>query len=148
MKSAVSVAVLGLLAVPLAGCGNTMRDYLERETPPQQAAVRQDLTMPPDLRLPPPGSAPLAEPASPDLYDGGDMAAAAPSEPLAPAAPRPTPEQGIYEKAGISLTRPDGTKKTDAELRAELREYYIAQKQAKNPKYGTVFNIGNIFKDE
>lgn len=154
MKSTVSAVALGLAALTLAGCGSTMRDMLERDTPEQQAAVRQDLTMPPDLRLPPPGSAPAeAAPApatvTPGIYDSssGSAAATAPVTQAAPVAP-PNPAQTAYEKAGISLTKPDGTKKTDAELREELRAYYIAQKRQKNPNYGTVFNIGNIFSDE
>jgi hypothetical protein len=145
MKLTVSAAALGLLALTLAGCGSAMRDMLERDTPQQQAAVRQDLTMPPDLRLPPPGSGP-AEPASvtPGVYDSTSGTAAA----VAPSAPRPTAEQGIYEKVGISIYKPDGSKKTDSELREELRQYYIAQKKQKNSNYGTVFNMGNIFSDE
>jgi hypothetical protein len=54
----------------------------------------------------------------------------------------------VFTNAGISLYNADGTKKTDQQLRDELQAYYIAQKKAKNPSYGTVFNIGNIFKDE
>jgi hypothetical protein len=147
MKSAVSVALVGLMAVALAGCGNTMRDYLEHDTPQQQAAVRQDLSMPPDMRLPPPSSEPVetaAVSAEPNFYDDGSATASAPVVPAA----RPTPAMGIYEQAGISLTKPDGTKKTDQELREELRLYHIAKKKQANPNYGSVFNIGNIFKDE
>ena len=54
----------------------------------------------------------------------------------------------VYAQAGISVYKPDGTRKSDADLRKELQDYYRAQKKAKNPNYGTVFNIGNIFKDE
>ena len=35
-----------------------------------------------------------------------------------------------------------------AVLREELRKATVAEKQKANPNYGTVFNIGNIFKDE
>jgi hypothetical protein len=148
MKFFVSAAALGLSALMLSGCGSAMRDYLERDTPQQQAAVRQDLTMPPDLRLPPPGTTqPAPDPGAPSVYDSSAGSAAATAS-IAPAAPRPAPEQGIYEKAGISLYKADGTKKSDAELRAELRAYYIAQKKQQNPSYGTVFNMGNIFSDD
>src|SRR4051794_12626768 len=100
MKSSVCAGVLGLLAVMLAGCGSVMRDYLEHDTPQQQASVRQDLTMPPDLRLPPPGSAPLTpDPAAPSVYDSS-MGTNAVTAPAAPIVPRPTPEQSVYEKAG------------------------------------------------
>lgn len=148
MKSTASVAVLGGIALLLAGCGNTMRGYLERDTPTETAAVRQDLTMPPDLRLPPPGSAPAApEPAPASSYDNG-LAAPAPATPVSPVTQGGTVQQDKYAKAGISRTKPDGTAKTDYELDQELRQVYLARKRAQNPNYGTVMNIGNIFKDE
>ena len=147
MKSAVRVVVLGVMAFGLAGCGSTMSNWLEKDTPTQTAAVGRDLTMPPDMRLPPPGSAPASTAYTsnePDLYSGSDNLAA---QPVAPA-PRPSAADNVYTQAGISLTKPDGTKKTDAELREELRQWHLAQKKQKNQKYGTVFNIGNIFNDE
>ena len=66
----------------------------------------------------------------------------------APAATSTNPADSVYEQAGISVTNPDGTRKSDDQLRKELQAYYIAQKKAKNPNYGTVFNMRNIFKDE
>ena len=156
MKSAVSAAMLGVMAFGLAGCGSTMSNWLEKDTPTQTAAVSRDLTMPPDMRLPPPGSAPAA-PASeayaanePDIYSGdgaltdGSTAAA---QPVAPA-PRASAVDNAYTQAGISLTKSNGTKKTDQELREELRLIQLAKKKQKNENYGTVFNMGNIFKDE
>ena len=147
MKSTGSAAVLGGLALLLAGCGDSMRGYLERDTPTETAAVRQDLTMPPDLRLPPPGSAP-AEPVAPAPANYDTSLEATAPAPVAPVASTPSSPQDKYAKAGISLTKADGTKKTDAELDAELRAYYLARKRQQNPNYGTVFNMGNIFKDE
>ncbi len=153
MKSAVATVLTGLAAISLAGCGVSMRDYLEKETPAQSTAVRSDLTMPPDLRLPPPGTtAPAPDPGA-GLGDQVALTAPPPAAPSAPARAAPpaagaTAADSVYTEAGISLTKPDGTRKTDAELRAELQQYYLAQKKAKNPNYGTVFNIGNIFKDE
>jgi hypothetical protein len=105
--------------------------------------------------LPQPGTtAPAPDPG----MDSTEAALTAPpAETTAPSAPRTsaaapaaraTPADSVYTQAGISLYKPDGTKKTDAELRNELQAYYLAQKKAKNPNYGTVFNIGNIFKDE
>ena len=88
MKLSGSVAALSLVALVLTGCGNAMRDYIERDTPGETAAVRQDLTMPPDLRLPPPGSAP--QPAAPAAYDNSANLAA----PAAPAAPAASISQG------------------------------------------------------
>jgi hypothetical protein len=156
MKSPIAVLVLAVLAAGTAGCSDTMRNYLEKDTPTQQqAAVRQDLTMPPDLSLAPPSSAPQESTASANqpLYDSSSTAAApapapAPAAPAMAAKPRPSPADSLYEKAGISLTKPDGTRKTQAELQAEYKAWYVAQKRQQNPNYGTVFNMGNVFKDE
>ena len=144
------------MAVALAGCGSSMRSYLEKDTPTQTAAVRQDLTMPPDLRLPPPGTtAPAPDPGAARAMTSSAALTAPPAEtaaPKAPAAAAPAvasnSPDAVYINAGISVTNPDGTRKSDAQLRKELQQYYIAQKKANNPNYGTVFNIGNIFKDE
>lgn len=154
MKSPVAVLVLAVLAAGAAGCSDTMRNYLEKDTPTQQqAAVRQDLTMPPDLSLAPPSSSPQETTAGANqpLYDSSGSSAAlapAPATPAMAAKPRPTPADSLYEKAGISLTKPDGTRKTQAELQAEYKAWYVAQKRQQNPNYGTVFNMGNVFKDE
>jgi hypothetical protein len=159
MKSAVSMVLLGIAAMALTGCGNSMRSYLEKDTPVQSTSMRGDLTMPPDLRLPPPGTtapapdtstmsnqAALTAPPPPAAATAPAKVASAPAA-TAPAA-NPNDPNSIYTQAGISIYKADGTKKTDSELRKELQEYYIAQKRAQNPNYGTVFNIGNIFKDE
>lgn len=155
MTSAVSTVLLGITALALAGCGSTMRDYLEKDTPAQSTAMRGDLTMPPDLRLPPPGTTAPAPDTGAGFSNQAALTApppvaAAPSVPstAAPPAAGTTAADSVYTQAGISLYKPDGTKKSDSELRNELQEYYKAQKKAKNPNYGTVFNIGNIFKDE
>ena len=162
MKSAVLMVFLGATALGLTGCGSTMRNYLEKESPNQAPSTRADLTMPPDLRLPPPGTT-VAAPdpgASTKSFSSNQAALTAPPPESAPApgAPRAAAvppasapvnaADSIYTQAGISIYKPDGTKKSDAELRTELQAYYLAQKKAKNPNYGSVFNIGNIFKDE
>ena len=158
MKSSGATVLLALMAFALSGCGAAMRNYLERDTPTQTAStapIRQDLTMPPDLRLPAPGTtAALPDPGAVDTQAAltAPPPAAAPAAKAAtaaavPAAPANGPDS-VYTNAGISLYNPDGTKKSDQQLRNELQAYYIAQKKAKNPNYGTVFNIGNIFKDE
>jgi hypothetical protein len=146
MKPAVSVVLLGMTALGLSGCGNAMQGYLERDTPTQTAAMRQDLTMPPDLRLPAPGSAPAAP--DPGLAPTAPTpSTVASTTPAAPAASSDAATD-VYTQAGISLYKPDGTKKTDVELRRELQAVYTAKKKQKNSNYGTVFNIGNIFSDE
>jgi hypothetical protein len=155
MKSVAVMVLLAVSATALTGCGSSMRNYLEKDTPAQTTSTRTDLTMPPDLRLPQPGTtAPAPDPGAvesevaltaPPPPAATRTASAAPAAPLSPAT---TAADSIYTQAGISLYKPDGTKKSESELRLELQDYYIAQKKAKNPKYGTVLNIGNIFKDE
>ena len=161
MKSAVIAVLLVATATGLAGCGSTMSSYLEKETPAQTAAVRSDLTMPPDLRLPQPGTTAAApDTGAAQVSRQASLTtppAAAPSSPVqsgaaatttAAATPPSNSPDSVYTQAGISVYKADGTRKSDAELRKELQDYYRAQKKAQNPNYGTVFNIGNIFKDE
>ena len=58
------------------------------------------------------------------------------------------PREDAYRKLGISKTRPDGTPKTQAELDRELLEAVRREKRKQNPKYGTVFNMGKLFKGD
>ncbi|MFO1091671.1 MAG: hypothetical protein U1E46_19015 [Hyphomicrobiales bacterium] len=148
--------------------------------------TNQALTMPPDLQLRPPGSAPTpsAQPAVPQAAGVTEPSATyqarAPGQPLsiepsqqtaatAPppvAAPAPAPAtvaavqppaaapgaapaaQGdVYARYGISTVNPDGTPKTQAQLREELRQKQIELKRAQNPSYGTIFNMGSIWSD-
>ena len=163
MNRACVTVLLCLTGLSLSGCANTMRGYLEKETPNENIAARQDLTMPPDLRLPPPGTTTAAP--DPGVASAPAAQATLTTPPAAPAYAAPktaapavktaatTTEaaggpDSIYTNAGISVYNPDGTRKTDQQLREELQAYYIAQKKSKNPNYGTFMNIGNIFKDE
>ncbi|MCA3559692.1 MAG: hypothetical protein IOC82_01520 [Aestuariivirga sp.] len=157
MNRAGATVLLCMMGLSLAGCGSSMRSYLEKDTPAEALNARQDLTMPPDLRLPQPGtttappdpgaaSAPATQTAS--LATPPATPAYAAPKAAAPAVAAGDPKDAIYTAAGISVYNPDGTRKTDQQLREELQNYYIAQKKAKNPNYGTFMNIGNIFKDE
>lgn len=169
MNRAGVTVLLSMMAISLAGCSNSMRGYLEKETPTETLNARQDLTMPPDLRLPPPGTTAAAPDPGAASAPAARQTAALTTPPTAPvpapaavytapktAAPAVTtaavttgdPKDAIYTNVGISVYNPDGTRKTDQQLREELQAYYIAQKKAKNPNYGTFMNIGNIFKDE
>jgi hypothetical protein len=140
-------ATAGLLAISLmvTGCARTsISEIMGSSDPqPQSAApiiqANQDLSMPPDLQLRAPGTA--APPSVPEA-----QVASAPAAASTTAAAEP--QGDVYERNGISKVHPDGTPKTDAQLKAELKKVYLAKKQQANPKYGTVFNIGNIFKDE
>jgi len=162
MNRAAVTVLLCLAGLGLAGCSNTMRGYLEKETPNQTLNTRQDLAMPPDLRLPPPGTttaapdpgaaaatqtAALSTPPALPVASAPKAAAPAVKTPATTTEPASGPD-AIYTNAGISVFNPDGTRKTDQQLREELQAYYIAQKKSKNPNYGTFMNIGNIFKDE
>ena len=95
----------------------------------------------------------MPDPGASALPDNAALTAPPPAAPArttaaAPAVAGNSAADSVYTNAGISVYKPDGTRKSDDELRRELQQYHIAQKKAKNPNYGTVFNIGNIFKDE
>ena len=60
----------------------------------------------------------------------------------------PAVQQDIYAQYGISKYRADGTRKTEGELSAELKQAMIAKKRQANPNYGTIWNMGNIFSGE
>lgn len=140
MNTVARLATLLMVSAALAGCGSAARSMLERDDSAVQASANPNLAMPPDLRLPPPGSAP--PPAA--SYTPPPSAGA----PAAPVDPRPVYGDDIYAQAGISVNKPDGTRKSNQELREELRKYYIAQKRQQNPSYGTVFNMGGVFRDD
>jgi hypothetical protein len=164
MNRACVTVLLCLTGLSLSGCANPMRGYLEKDTPNETLTARQELTMPPDLRLPPPGTTTAApDPGAASAPAATQAALTTP--PTAPAYTAPkaaapavktaatTTEaaggpDAVYTNVGISVYNPDGTRKTDQQLREELQAYYIAQKKTKNPNYGTFMNIGNIFKDE
>ena len=142
-----------LAAASLAGCTS----LLDSPNPnklggPSQVTVPtgNNLAMPPDLRLPAPGSgedyqaaapapavtrsASLAKPGAGNntLYGGGSAA----------------PQGDVFAQYGISKTKPDGTPKTQQELAQELKAAIIRKKRQTNPSYGTIGNIGNIFSDD
>jgi hypothetical protein len=139
--------VLVALGVALAGCsmGSSM---LNRKTNVPQAnnvQVGNDLSMPPDLQLPPPGQ-------GADVYQQPIETQPIATQPMkkmaaAPVTPYAAP-QDIYDQNGISKVNADGTPKTADNLRIELRAALLKKKQQKNPGYGTIRNIGNIFSDQ
>lgn len=167
--------VLGLFAASvLAGCSETKVQNLlgsnKASTDEEQVPVGQTLSMPPDLELRPPAgggdtsetkvaaqSPPPAEPADVEaapadvepvpVEQSTQTAMATPQQPPAQAAAQP-PKQDIYERYGISKVNEDGTPKTEKQLRMALREAQLAEKRKTNPKYGTIWNIGNVFSDD
>jgi hypothetical protein len=122
-------------------------------------------TTPPDaFAAPAPdASAPVADGTEQTAYDTGEqqlstdadmMTTASVSTQSAPAVQsgqktgmsQVNPREDAYQKFGISKTRPDGTPKTQAELDRELLEAVRQEKRKQNPNYGTVFNMGELFK--
>lgn len=55
--------------------------------------------------------------------------------------------QDVYQQYGISRTNPDGTLKSEAQLASELKQKRLERERAKNPNYGSIWNIGNIFSE-
>ncbi len=165
MKTAIGLALSLTAALAVAGCSETkMQDLLGsgKSAAPDESQVRvnRNLSMPPDLNLrPPTGEA---------AEDGqlNQVASAPPPQPIeeqAKAAPEPLqktaanppangqtepPKQDVYEKYGISKTGPDGKPKTENQLYKELHAAQLAEKRKANPNYGTIWNMGNVFKDE
>ncbi|MCA0432888.1 MAG: hypothetical protein LCH46_06460 [Proteobacteria bacterium] len=155
MRQSLSPVALLFAALLLAGCSGAS-NLLTGKSHVQQASnvpVGNSLTMPPDLSLaapgqttntyaanPPPQPAPVQQMASAesDVYGGG--AAASNSSSAAP-------QQDVYARYGISMNKPDGTRKKDWELREELRKAVVAERRKNNPNYGTIMNIGELFKD-
>lgn len=147
------VVIISIMATgaALTGCaGGGLFDVAGygKSMAPNETAVRsgQNLAMPPDLQLRAP-SGPITEDYVPNTAAAGTDPASAPAQDVAAATPV-KPDGDVYERNGISKFHPDGTPKTDQELADELKAIYLAKKRQKNPNYGTIFNIGNIFKDE
>jgi hypothetical protein len=139
--------VLSVVSMLMAGCSSGLPNLLgggnAAPTAQPQIAVNNELAMPPDLSLATPGTrAPAARVATADeqaIYDDAPAVAAKPRA--------VTPTQDVYEQYGISKLNPDGTKKDEGKLREELRQAVLAKKRQQNPNHGTVFNVGELFRD-
>ncbi len=148
MKQILSCAGVALISLAVTGCaGPTISSIMGSDTPSvAKAQTHRDLTMPPDLQLRAP-SATTSEVVEAPASEPVVSTAAAPQ-----AVDTANPAQGkveadVYERNGISKVHPNGKPKTQAELGAELKKAYVAKKREQNPNHGTIFNIGNIFKD-
>jgi hypothetical protein len=152
-----------LVAASLALAGCSTSSLLSGNRGPDAAAVPvgRNLAMPPDLQLPPPGSGTASAYQEPAPAPGTYSAAAA-SPPAddgvyggAAAAPRRVVggtqcksgarAPDIYGCYNINKLNPDGTKKTQAQLSAELRTAMLEEKRRTNPNYGTFKNFGQLF---
>jgi hypothetical protein len=144
-----SSLLVSLLALALAGCSSGLLGGGKGSPDVQtQIPVGNQLALPPDLALRSPGAVSenyepnQAQVASTDTVYGDT--GTTPS--TVGAVPKGT-QGDIYAQYGVSRLKPDGTKKSDWELRQELRTAVTAKKRQQNPKYGTIFNAGELFKD-
>ena len=154
MKTVWKISGVLAMSLVLAGCGASRLlggMGLGSSPAPQTPTVQtgNNLALPPDLQLRPPGTAAEANnqintvPAQPAQVASVDEGLYSTAPAVTPAAPK----RDIYAEYGISKMKPDGTPKLEADLRAELKLAIIKRKREQNPGYGTVRNIGNIFSD-
>lgn len=151
----VRVVNLCLLAASLFLAGCSTSGLLNRGRGPQATSVPagNNLTMPPDLQLPAPGSGTQVayQPSAPAAAPGGDAdvygaPSALPRRGIGNTqCPNGTKAIDIYACYNINKLKPDGTKKSTAELSLELRAAIQAQKRQQNPNYGTFKNFGELF---
>jgi hypothetical protein len=142
------VALLGLAAA-LGACSSASSLLDTKQMAPQgNVATNNPLSLPPDLQLPAPGTATAAAYQAPPAVSSVPLKNTAPATSLygTPVAPV-QPVGDVFDQNGISKLKPDGTKKTPAELNKELSAVYMARKRQQNPNYGTIGNIGAIFSD-
>jgi hypothetical protein len=148
MNSRVSLGLIAALA--LAGCSETkFADMLGAgKYSSDETSVRtsNNLAMPPDLQLAPPGTRAAAPP--PPVGDAQAASVPPPLDGQPATAETAAAAPDSYAKYGISKTNPDGTPKEKAQLHKELRAAQLEEKRRKNPNYGTIWNIGNIFTDD
>jgi hypothetical protein len=145
-----SSLILCAAALVMAGCTSNLLGGGSREPVADQAIpVGNQLALPPDLALRAPGTTTAAyQPNRVASGGNGGVYSDDANIPLSgqAATPRGTTSDP-YVKYGVSRTNPDGSKKDESALREELRQAVIAEKRRSNPSYGTVGNIGDLFKD-
>ncbi|WP_342642758.1 DUF3035 domain-containing protein [Rhodoligotrophos ferricapiens] len=113
------------------------------------AVGSQALHTPPEEVLQQAAAAPQAPAAPRAQAASGHTASITPAQPSAPVqtATATAPAQDVYQQYGISKTNPDGTPKSEAQLSKELKQKRLERERAKNPNYGSIWNIGNLFSD-
>ncbi len=147
-----NTSIVAVCATLLAGCSLggllTGKRGIPTEDQATTVSTGNQLSLPPDLSLAAPGTAPAAQAAEPSLDDDGVETLDAPVVTRKQAAVAAANPQGdIYEQYGISKLNADGSKKQEWQLREELRKAIIAKKKQQNPSYGTFANIGGLFSD-
>jgi hypothetical protein len=154
MKTVWKLSGVLAMSLVLAGCGGASRllggmglgSSNPAPQPPVVVRTGNNLALPPDLQLRPPGT--VTETHQPNPPPPAPVETASVDDGLyAPVAPAPAAKKDIYAEYGISKTKPDGTPKLEGDLRAELKQAIVKRKRETEPGYGTISNIGNIFKD-
>jgi hypothetical protein len=151
------VAGLALALAPaLGGCSSGLLGgggSKSATVPSNNVQVGNQLALPPDLALRAPSAAPAygAATAPGDEIYGSSPASLQPAAPgqltRGQAAAQNGTQGDIYDQYGISKFKPDGTRKAEWELKAELKAAILKRKRQTNPGYGTVFNMGGLFSD-
>jgi hypothetical protein len=142
------------VCVLLAGCAEGRKNGVLEEImmhraaakdmgPPKETvlAPQPALTMPADLSLPPPAAQTVDDTGARERVKSDVLQT--PQSVLPEGEAQPVTD--IYEAYGISRYHPDGSPKTKAELKKELRAAYLKRKRQQNPNYGTIFNLPNVF---
>ena len=146
---------LAILAFPLLLSACTETKFLDTigagKSSPDETVIQpnRQLSMPPDLNLPAPADADMNIAVSAPMAPAATAPATAQdTSPIVPGTNMTFDQQQdqLYAKYGVSKLKADGTAKTFDELQAELRKAVEAEKKAANPKYGTIWNIGELFK--
>ena len=139
------------LSVALVGCSsganllglNTKADIPQAINVP----VGNSLALPPDLQLAAPTQ--TSDAYRPNGYVEPIAQAKAETGPQTPSNiydyKEPTEvTSDVFAKYGVSRFRPNGKLKTLSEMKIELRKRVLAKKQAANPNYGSISNLGNV----
>jgi hypothetical protein len=151
----VSCASILVLATAVSGCTGASDILTGRSQRAQVYSVPtgNQLAVPPDLALKAPAT-------TVDGYEpNGPVASINPTPPEAQTAATTTelysagtqarrPASTLDEKLafyGISKVNEDGTPKSRADINRELAVALKAEKRRTNPKYGTIFNWGELF---
>ncbi len=148
MRAIYLMALLGGASL-LAGCSTGLlgggNNKMGGPTATQTVPVGNNLALPPDLSLPPPGQ--TADSYQPNKAQGDSVDQPYDSAALDPAPVAPAVKRDIYAENNISKVKPDGTEKSPTELSKELKAALLVKKRQQNPRYGTIFNIGSVFSD-
>jgi len=114
------------------------------KTPPATAAASEDYGT--DEPVMTASTDPVATTNTVKTAEAAATATATPAP--APTEQKPATLDDAYQRYGISKTYPNGKPKPDGILYEELRQAQLAAKRAADPKYGTIWNMGDMFKDD